>query len=106
MAYVKAPAMTTADTPCNPFFMRILLGDSSMTNHDGILSHKHTAFALQPVEQELNGQGSEQQAHEACNDFFSQGAHPLGSGCAQSQDAVACQTDQANASQQNASIGP
>src|SRR4030095_11501240 len=95
MARVNAPAMTSAEIPCIPFFMRNLLVLTSWTEDDTTLSHKQTAFSLQPVEQELNGQGGEQQAHEACDDFFRQGAHPLGSGCTQSQDPVACHTDPA-----------
>src|SRR4029453_16128086 len=98
--------MRSAETPCISFFMRNLLVLASSTEVDTTLSHKQTAFPLQPVEQELNGQGGEQQAHQACDDFFRQGAHPLGSGCTQSQDAVPCQTDQANASQEDASMEP
>src|SRR6478735_2336750 len=74
MASVNAPAMTSAEIPCIPFFMRNLLMLTSSIEVNTTLSHKQTAFPLQPVEQELNGQGGEQQAHQACDDFFRQGA--------------------------------
>src|SRR6476469_542024 len=106
MASVNAPAMTSAEIPCIPFFMRNLLMLTSSIEVNTTLSHKQTAFPLQPVEQELNGQGGEQQAHQACDDFFRPRANPLGTGCTPIQDAVACQTDQANASQEDASMEP
>src|SRR5688572_6978318 len=101
---MHVPAIISADSPCVSFFMQSSFG---LTSYGFLtLSHIQTAFALQPVEQELNGQGGEQQAHQTRDDLFCQWAHPLGSGCAESQDGVACQTDQRNASQQDASIEP
>src|ERR671912_356574 len=98
----SVPTVPASPSSCNPPSVE----RATVSCHVTTLSHIQTAFALQPVEQELNSQGGEQQAHQTRDDLFCQWAHPLGSRCAESQDGVACQTDQRNASQQDASIEP